>query len=344
VTQTYRAIRLERIAPSFREGSEIVELPLAEPGPGEIRVRNLFCGVNGIFDTQIARNAVDYVKIAIPTFTGVEAIGIVEAVGAGVTGFALGDAAVTTRFTGGYREANIGPESQFTKAPAATREYLTLASTGVSALVALERIGEIAEGETVAISAAAGGLGHLLVQLAALRGCRVIGVAGGKAKCDFVASLGAERVIDYKSEDVGAILAAEYPRGLDLAVDTVSGSIFDAFLANLANHGRLVVAGAASDLEGRPEVVTAPRIAHSLYYKGASVRGFMNGLLTAHWQDARTRLFALYEEGRIQVVFDEERNDGIEGVFDAVERLLSGRSMGKVLVDLAPRPLGTNPA
>lgn len=334
---TYRAIRLERIAPSFRKGSEIVALPLTEPGPGEIRVRNLFCGVNGIFDTQMARNAIDYVKIVLPTFTGVEAIGTVEAVGAGVTDFAVSDAALTTRFTGGYREGNIGPQSQFAKAPAATREYLALASTGVSALVALERIGELRDGETIAISAAAGGLGHLLVQLAVLRGCRVIGVAGGRAKCDFVASLGAERVIDYKVEDVGAILAAEYPKGLDVAVDTVSGSIFDAFLANLANHGRLVVGGAASDLEGRPEVITAPRIAHSIYYKGASVRGFMNGLLTPHWDEARARLFRLYEDGRIKVVFDDERHEGIEGVFGAVERLLSGRSMGKVVVDLAPK-------
>lgn len=335
--ENYRAIRLERIAPSFREGSEIVELPLGQPGPGEIRVRNLHCGVNGIFDTQIARNAVDYVKIALPTFTGVEAIGTVEAVGEGVTDFAPGDAAVTVRFTGGYREANLGPAAQFAKAPAATREYLALASTGVSAMVALERIGELKQGETIAISAAAGGLGHLLVQLAVLKGARVIGVAGGAVKCAFVASLGAERVIDYRSEDVDAVLAAEYPGGLDVAVDTVSGAIFDAFLVHLANHGRLVVGGAASDLEGRPEVVTGPRIAHAIYYKGASVRGFMNGLLTPHWAEARERLFALYAQGKLKVHFDDEAHSGIAGVFGAVERLLSGRSMGKVVVDLAPQ-------
>lgn len=334
--QSYRAIRLERIAPSFREGAEIVTLPLAEPQRGEIRVRNLFCGVNGIFDTQIARNAVDYVRIALPTFTGVEAIGVVEAVGEGVSGFAIGDAAVTVRFTGGYREANIGPASGFAPAPAATRDYLALASTGVSAMVALERIGEAKSGETVAISAAAGGLGHLLVQLAVLKGCRVIGVAGGAEKCAFVASLGAERTIDYRAEDVGAVLAREYPRGIDVAIDTVSGAIFDAFLANLANHGRLVVGGAAADLEGRPEIVTAPRIAHAIYYKGASVRGFMNGLLTPHWDDARRRLFDLYQRGKLKVHLDSQRNQGIEGVFDGIERLLSGQSMGKVVVDLAP--------
>lgn len=335
--QTYRAIRLERIAPSFREGADIVELPVTAPQRGEIRVRNLFCGVNAIFDTQIARNLVDYVKIALPTFTGVEAIGVVEAVGEGVKDFAVGDAAVSVRFTGGYRQANTSAASNFAAAPAATREYLALASTGVSALVALEQIGEVKTGETVAISAAAGGLGHLLVQLAVLKGCRVIGVAGGPQKCAFVSSLGAERVIDYRSEDVGAVLAAEYPRGIDVAVDTVSGTIFDAFLANLANHGRLVVGGAAADLEGKPEIVTAPRIAHAIYYKGASVRGFMNGLLTPYWDDARKRLFDLYARGMLRVQFDSQRNVGLEGIYDGIERLLSGKSMGKVVVDLADR-------
>ncbi|MGA1797228.1 zinc-binding dehydrogenase [Sphingomonas sp. 4RDLI-65] len=331
--ETYAAIRLERFAPSFREGADIVRCPLTLPGPGEIRVRNRHCGINAIFDTQIARNAVDYVAIALPTFTGVEAVGVVDAIGDGVTGFAVGDATVTVRFRGGYRDANIGAESQFTKVPAATRDWLALASTGVSALLALERIGEIRAGETVAISAAAGGLGHLMVQIALLRGCHVIGVCGGRRKCDFVASLGAHRVIDYRSEDVGAVLAAEYPKGIDVAVDTVSGAIFDAFLANIAYHGRLVVGGAAADLEGRPEMVTAPRIAHSIYYKGASVRGFMNGLLTPDWPAARETMFGLYADGRIAVTFDDVPFWGLPGIYDAVERLLSGQSMGKVVVD-----------
>lgn len=336
MSETYRAIRLGRFGASFRDAAEIVEVPLAAPGPGEIRVRNRFCGINAIFDTQVARNAVDYVKIGLPTFTGVEALGVVEAVGEGVEEFAVGDAAVTVRFTGGYREANTGAAEAFAKAPEAKPEWLALASTGVSALVALEQIGEIKPGETVAISAAAGGLGHFLVQLAALRGCQVIGIAGGQRKCDFVRSLGAQRVIDYQAEDVPAVLAAEYPNGIDVAVDTVSGAIYDAFLANIATHGRLVVAGAASDLEGKPELVSAPRIAHAIYYKCASVRGFMNGLLTSHWPEARARLFAMYAAGELKVCLDENRFAGLEGVFDAVEHLLSGASMGKVVAEIAP--------
>ena len=334
MSATYRAIQLQRFAESFRAGAEIITLDLRDPAPGELVVRNRYCGVNGIFDTQIARNAVDYVKIALPTLTGVEALGIVEAVGEGVDGFAVGDPVVTTRFPGGYRQWNIAPAAHFVKVPDDRPEWLALASTGVSAAIALEHIGAVKNGETVAVSAAAGGLGHLIVQLAALRGCHVVAVCGGADKSDFARALGAARVIDYRAESVADVLAADYKDRLDVAVDTVSGTIFDAFLDNVAPHGRLVVGGAAADLEGKPEIVTQPRIAHKLYYKGASVRGFMNGLLTDYWPEARDRVFGLFVEGKLNVTFDAEQFTGLEGVFDAVERLLSGRSMGKVIVDL----------
>jgi NADPH-dependent curcumin reductase CurA len=331
----YRAIRLERFASTFKAAADIVDLPSREPGPGEIRVRNGWCGVNAIFDTQIARDAVDYVKIAPPTLTGVEAIGVVEAVGEGVIGFAVGDAAVTTRFRGGYRELNIAEADAFVKTPGPEREWLALASTGVSALGALN-VGEAKAGDVVAISAAAGGLGHFLVQLAKLRGCTVIAVCGGARKAAFVRSLGADHVIDYRAEDIGAALEAAFPNRLDVAIDTVSGGVFDAFLDNLAVHGRLVVAGAAQDLEGRPEIVTAPRVVHKLYYKGASIRGFMNGLLTERWPSARAELFDLYQAGKLKVVFDDQTFEGLPQVYDAVDRLLSGQSMGKVVVNLDP--------
>jgi NADPH-dependent curcumin reductase CurA len=298
-------------------------------------VRNRFCGVNGLFDTQLARNSVGFVNFQLPSFTGVEALGVVDAVGEGVTRFAPGDAAVSFRFTGGYREAHVAAAESFIKVPDDRAEWLVLASSGVAALVALEQIGELKDGETVAITAAAGGLGHLLVQLALLRGCHVIGIAGGPQKCAFVASLGAQRVIDYRSEDVAAVLAGEYPRGIDVAVDTVSGAIHDALLANLAVRGRLVISGAASDQEGGPVLVNAPRIADAIYTKGASVRAFMNSLMSEHWPDARERLFALYDAGKLEVRRDEMRFMELEGVYDAVEHLLSGASLGKVFAEIS---------
>lgn len=330
----YRAISLQRFADSFREATDIVELPFRAPGPGEIRVRNLCCGINAIFDTQSAANKVSYINIALPTLTGVEALGVVDAVGEGVTDLKPGDAVATVRFRGGYREANIGPAADFARVPAATPDYLALASTGVSAILALEYMGAVKPGETVAISAAAGGLGHLLVQLARLHGCHVIAVTSGGAKAELVRALGADRVINYRTEDVDAVLRAEYPRGIDVAIDTVSGKVFDAFLANMAMHGRLVVAGAATDMDGQPEIVTGPRITHAIYYKGVSIRGFMNGLLGHLWAGAREKLFDHYAAGRLKVVFDDMTFTGLDGIYGAIDRLLSGQSMGKVVVHL----------
>ena len=257
--ETYRAIQLERFAPSFREAADIVSLPVRAPGAGEIQVRNAWCGINAIFDTQIARNAVDYVKIVPPTITGVEAIGRVEAVGEGVSGLRWAMPVATVRFGGGYREYNTADATRFAKTPGPEREWLALASTGVSALLALD-VGEAKPGEVVAVSAAAGGLGHLIVQLAKLRGCRVVAVCGGGAEsAHSIRGLGADRVIDYRDRKRRARCWNGNSRISSTWRSTPSAAtIFDAFLDNLAVHGRLVAAGAAQDLEGRPEIVTAP--------------------------------------------------------------------------------------
>lgn len=331
---TYRAIELQRFADTFRAATAIVERRLEPPGPGEITVRMAWSGVNGIFDTQIARDAVDYVSVGLPAIMGVEAVGVVEAVGDGVGDFQLGDPVATVRFGGGYREAWTAPVDRFVPIPAADPAHLTLVSTGVSALVALEACAELREGETIAISAAAGGVGHLAVQLAKLRGCRVVAVCGGAAKADKLRALGADRVIDYRAEDVAGVLAAEFKDQLDVAFDTVSGPIFDAFLDNLAPLGRLVVAGVAGDLDGAPEVIAAPRVGVKLYYKAASIRGFMNARFTARWPAARASLFALHAAGKLTVWRDETDFSGLEAVYDAVDHLLAGRNAGKVMVRL----------
>lgn len=330
MTQTYRAIQLTRIASSFREGAEIVELPLTEPGPGQLRVRNRWAGVNGIFDNNFARGKAGYMAADLPSFTGVEAVGIVEAVGQGVSDFAPGDPVASLRFRSGYREVNVAPAEGFARIPDAGPESLALASTGVAALLALEHAGQLRDGETVAISAAAGGLGHLVVQLAKLRGCKVIAICGGADKAAFVVGLGADRVIDYCAEDVGAVLAGEFRDTIDVAVDTVGGAIFDALAANLAPHGRLVISGAAQDQADEPP--PGPRIASLIYYKAARVQAFQNGMVRHLWPGARARLFALQTAGALKVRCGGFK--GLASVFDAVDHLAAGRSLGKVAVQL----------
>ena len=333
MSATYRAIHLERLADSFREGSAIVSLPMTNPAADEIVVRNHWAGVNGIFDNNFARGETGYMAADLPSFTGVEATGLVEAVGTAVTGFAVGDAVASMRFRSGYREVNIAPASQFAKLPAPGPEYLALASTGVAALLALEHAGQVRDGETVAISAAAGGLGHLIVQLAKLRGCHVVGICGGADKAAFVRGLGADRVIDYRAEDVAGVLFAEFRDAIDVAVDTVGGNIFDALATNMAPHGRLVVSGAAQDMDD-PQAV--PRVGPLIYFKAARIQAFQNGLVQELWPGARARLLALHAAGALKVTCGGGFR-GLEAVCDAIDSLSSGQSIGKVAVDLRPQ-------
>ncbi|MFN2098517.1 zinc-binding dehydrogenase [Altererythrobacter sp. MF3-039] len=333
MVDSYRAIEQFRFADSFAEATRIVELPITDPGPGEIRVRNRWCGINGIFDTQCARNLVDFVKLSPPFYTGVEAVGEVEAIGPGVTGIAVGDAVASTRFGNGYREIALGPVESFVNITRADSSHLALASSGVAAWLGLTHTGELKSGEVLAISAAAGGLGHLDVQIGKALGCHVVAICGGPQKAEFVRSLGADRVIDYRSEDVAQVLAAEYPDRIDVALDTVGGPIFDAFIDNLATHGRCVISGWASDMEGEPQQVTSPRIGHKLYYKGASVHAFMNGLLTELWPAAREAVLELHRQGKISVAIDDHGMRGIDAVPELVERLGAGESMGKVALE-----------
>lgn len=138
---SYRAIEQYRFADTFREATRIREFPLPQPREGEVLVRNAWCGINGIFDTQMARNAVGTIKLQPPFLTGVEAVGTVEAVGRGVTELVIGQAVAATRFRGGYRELNCAPAADFVPVPDASAESLVLASSGVAAWLALTLTG-----------------------------------------------------------------------------------------------------------------------------------------------------------------------------------------------------------
>lgn len=330
---TYRRISLQRFGSTFAESIEILDTPLRPPGPGELLVRNHWAGVNGVFDDRLARNRVEYLQIGLPSDLGIECVGEVVATGPGVSGFAVGDAVAMTRLGYGYREYLCLPASEAIPVAAASPEILTLIPTGISALVALEQVAELRPGETIVISAAAGGLGHLLVQLARLKGAHVVALAGSEEKCEAVRGLGAHRVLNYRREDLDAVFRRDYPRGFDVAYDTVGGRIFDLFVSHVAMRGRVISSGYTADIEA-PEQVTRSRIYTQLYWKAASVRGFMNPLYAEHHPDAARRLLRLYADGHLRVLVDPGGFSGLESVPAAVAHLLAGRNLGKVVVRL----------
>jgi NADPH-dependent curcumin reductase CurA len=335
MTRTYRKLVIRELTGEFRTSTGVVDAEWQEPGPGQVLVRNRWAGVNAVFDKNLCANRIRYVDVRPPFDLGIEAVGEVVALGAGVDWLKVGEAVATSKLGTGYREYQLTDARRAIPVREASAEILTLIPTGISAMVGLERIGEMKSGETIAISAAAGGLGHILVQLAKLAGNHVIALTGSPAKAEALRALGADRVIDYRREKLADVLAAEYPKGIDIAYDTVGGEIFDTFLEHIAHRGRLVISGHTSDFDKPVEDVPHPRIYRKLYWKSASVRGFQNPAFPEYFDDACRRVLDLYYSGALRVLVDPTPFHGVAAVPDAVEHLLSGRNLGKVVVRIA---------
>jgi NADPH-dependent curcumin reductase CurA len=330
--QTYRKLIAKQFATDFISAIEIVEVSMPEPQPHQLLIQNKFAGINSGFDTILCQGKVPYINLTPPFDLGVEAVGEVVAVGAEIQDFQIGDAVVTTVRGGGYREYQVIDAKLAVKVRAATPEVLTLMPTGISALVALERVGEMKSHEVVLVTAAAGGTGHLAVQLAKLAGNHVIGTCGDDRKAELLKKLGCDRIINYRTENLDRVLKTEYPNGINLVFDCVGKQVFDTCIENLAMRGRLVVVGFISEYGKSVEEITCPRIYHQLFWKAASVRGFLMPLYQEYAAEARDRLLDLFYSGKLLVAVDSTRFNGIESIPTAVKYLLEGHNCGKVVV------------
>ncbi|AFY30521.1 zinc-binding dehydrogenase [Calothrix sp. PCC 7507] len=328
----YKKLVAKRLAQNFKSAIEIVELPLTELGSNQIVIKNKFAGINGGFDTLLCQGEIPYVNLTPPFDLGVEAVGEVVAIADNVRDFQVGDAVVTTHRGSGYREFQVVDANLAIKVRAATPEVLTLMPTGVSALVALEQAGEMKSNEVVLVTAAAGGTGHIAVQLAKLAGNHVIGTCSSETKAELLRQLGCDRIINYRTENLHQVLQQEYPQGINLIFDCVGKAVFDTCLENLAVRGRLIVVGFISEYAKVPEQITQPRIYHQLFWRAATIRGFLMPHYQEYIPEARDRLVHLFYTGKLKVAVDSTPFLGLESIPAAVEYLLSGQNCGKVVV------------
>ena len=204
--------------------------------------------------------------------------------------------------------------------------------SGLTASIALEQVGEVKEGETVLVTAAAGGTGQYAVQLAKRAGARVLGTCGSEEKAELLREIGCDRPILYKTESLRKVLKDEAPDGLDVVYESVGGAMFDTALRALAVKGRLVSIGFVSEYVDGAERVEDVRVYHRLLAKSASVRGFFLPQFARHFREHMGRLLGLVGSGELHVAIDPTEFRGLESVPDAVEHLHSGRSRGKVVV------------
>jgi NADPH-dependent curcumin reductase len=206
-------------------------------------------------------------------------------------------------------------------------------STGVTAWIGVRRVARPKPGDVFVVSAAAGAVGSLVGQIAKRDGARVIGIAGGARKVEYLTgTLGFDAAIDYKNEDVNQRLRELAPDGVNIFFDNVGGPILDAVLDNIALRSRVVICGAISQYDDMDNV-----IGPSLYLRLAERQSCMEGFAYFHFPEsfaeARAELAGWLADGSL--VLDEEILDGIDRYPDALQFMFNGGNIGKLLVKVS---------
>ena len=208
-----------------------------------------------------------------------------------------------------------------------------LGSGGRTAYFGLTEFCKPKLGDTMVISGAAGNVGSVLAQLAKMQGCRVIGIAGSKRKCDWLTGeLGCDGAINYKEGDLAKQLAALCPKGIDIFFDNVGGETLDAAMGLIAQGARVVLCGATSQYAHEADWY-APKNYFNLVYKQATMSGFYVGNFAARYEEAVSRLAPMVVSGALK--YAEDIHDGLEKAPLALSQTISGDHFGVQIVKVS---------
>ncbi len=312
-----------------REVLTLSEVETPHPGAGEIVVRVRAAAAN--FPDALLCRGLYQVRPPLPFTPGVELCGEVVEVGSAVTAWQVGDRIVATPElpTGGFAEYAVVDAAKAFPAPEALddAEAASLVIAYQTGWFGLHRRAALQPGETLLVHAAAGGVGSAAVQLGKAAGARVIGVAGGADKAEYVRALGADVVVDRRTEDfVEVVNMVTGGRGADVVYDPVGGDTYDRSTKCIAFEGRILVIGFAG---GRIE---NPGLNHALI-KNYSIVGLHWGLYAvknpALIAVCHRELTALAAEGKVKPLVSERL--GLADVADGVQRLADGSTVGRLV-------------
>ena len=305
------------------------EVGLPGLGPGMVRVRNQWLSVD-----PYMRGRMNDVKSYVPAFeldAPMEGGAVGEVVESQADGFAPGDQVL---HMAGWRDEAVLDAGTLTRLPAMGVEpqaFLgNMGVTGMTAYFGLLDVASASEGDVVFVSAAAGAVGSAVVQIAKARGMTVIGSAGGPDKCEFVRSLGADHVIDYKAGPLVKSLAAAAPDGIDVYFDNVGGDHLDAAFAHARRNARFAICGM---IEGYNQ---AEPMAFRYIMRVIAMRIRMAGFIVFDFQP-RIAEFHRDMAGWLASGAVKSRDtvvDGLENAPDAFLGLFAGANTGKMLVKL----------
>src|SRR5206468_6449082 len=317
--------------PSGKLGSEhfkMVDGAMPEPKDGEALLRVRYISLDAA--NRAWMHGATY-RSAVEANSVMAGGAIAEVVSSKAPGLAPGDIVFGDT---GWQEYAAVPAKHLTKMPKLEPMTHLLSVFGIAGLTAyfgLLEIGKPKEGETVVVSAAAGSVGSIVGQIAKIRGCRVVGIAGGADKCNWLTSeLGFDAAVDYKDGAVFRALRAAAPKGIDVYFDNVGGDILEACLAQMNNRGRIACCGAISQYDGVPSGHGPRGVPGLIVVK----RLIMQGFIVMDFMDQRDRALAELQgwvaAGKLKV--QEDVIDGLENTPQALIGLLAGENRGKRMI------------
>jgi NADPH-dependent curcumin reductase CurA len=310
-----------------------VEGPVPSPGDGEVLVRTLYLSVDPYMRGRMneGRSYVAPFKLNQALTGGV----VGEVTASRSPAFNPGDL-VTGHL--GWQDYSLAPAGQLQPVDASLAPIETalgvLGMPGLTAYFGLLDIGRPQAGETVVVSGAAGAVGTIVGQIAKLKGCRVVGIAGTERKTRYLTEqLGFDAAIDYKAPgDIAEALSAACPDGVDVYFDNVGGPISDAVMALINTNARIPICGQISlyNLE-TPDI--GPRVQPLLLTRTALMKGFLVGQYAERYPEALAQLAKWVADGTLR--YEETITEGLEHAPDAFLGLFTGENLGKALVHVA---------
>jgi NADPH-dependent curcumin reductase CurA len=310
---------------------ELTEEPVPEPGDGEVLVRIQYIGLEPAMRGWMNEGRSYIPPVGIGEVMRGFAAG--EVVASNYEGLSVGDHVSGLLGVQEYAVANGAAVQKADTELAPLETYLgTLGLPGMTAYFGLIDIGRPVAGETVVVSGAGGATGGVVGQIAKLKGCRVVGIAGGVEKCEYVTELGFDAAVDYKSGDLMKVLAEQCPDGIDVYFDNVGGEILDAALALLTRNARVVICGAISQYNVT-DGVRGPSNYLSLLINHASMTGFVFSDYLDRISEAATALGGWVASGELSS--REDIAEGFQNFPDTLLRLFRGENTGKLVLQVA---------
>jgi len=320
----------------LEEDFEYIESAIPEPNlnQGEILVRNLYLS----FDPAM-RGWMDDEPSYLPPVElnePMRASAVAQVIRSESPEFPEGS--FVQGFFGWQDYALAGPDSLIPPMPLPEGTPLTMplsifGGTSLTAYFGLLDVGKPEENDTVVVSGAAGATGAVVCQIAKIKGCRVIGIAGGREKCDWLLSeCGVDDVVDYKNNAVSARLGELCPDGINVFYDNVGGDILEAAIDHIAERGRIVLCGQISsynDVDPKP----GPRNLKNIITRRVRMEGFIMIDYIDRIEEAMNDLVAWVMDGKIK--YREDIQEGFENIPRTFLRLFEGKNQGKQLLKIS---------